>query len=75
MEKENTTLLIFKREIPKMKKRGFTVSQINSAQFRINDCLDIYPVQRIYHDIRKNTRGKINSKSFRSFVNLFFNIT
>lgn len=43
--------------IDRLRLRGFEVREFTEYQFRINGFLDVYPVNRRWHDIKKNQRG------------------
>jgi len=36
-----------------------TITKLSDYQYRFNNCLDIYPTNKKYHDLIKNKRGKI----------------
>jgi hypothetical protein len=36
---------------------GFSVTKMTQYQFRVDDRLDLYPVNRRWHDVVMNTRG------------------
>jgi hypothetical protein len=58
------------REILALESRGYRVEQLTLYHFRINDCLDIYPIHFRYHDIKTGRRGTI--RNLNHFVDTFF---
>jgi hypothetical protein len=65
----------FRRAEIELREKGFTVVRISETQYRINDCLDIFPNNKSYHDIVSNERGEINNKeAFEVFVKNYFGI-
>lgn len=47
-----------KKEISKLMNSGHKVVEINSFQYRIDDCVDIFPHIRKYHIFKKNLFGR-----------------
>lgn len=64
----------FREIITDLTNAGFEIKEITPFQFRINDCLDIYPQNKRYHDIVKNERGDIRGIKFGEFVRNYFGI-
>lgn len=60
--------------INEFKELGFDIKEITEYQFRINDCLDIFPSNKRYHDITKNVRGDIRGSSFNQFIRNYFGL-
>lgn len=44
-------------EILALPEHGFTVTELTPYQFRVNGQIDLYPIHRRYHDVKKNKRG------------------
>lgn len=44
-------------EILALRDRGFTVEELTPTHFRVNGCLDLFPVRQKYHHIGLNKRG------------------
>ena len=61
---------IVDNKIEDLKTQGFTVRQLTSWQYRINNRLDIFWQSRRYHDIKENKRGSYSD--ILTFVNRFF---
>jgi hypothetical protein len=57
-----------------LRSAGFEIKTITPHQFRINECLDIYPANKRYHDVIKNKRGDIRGVRFEDFVKNYFGI-
>jgi len=64
----------FHETIIELRNAGFEVVEITPFQYRINECLDIYPQNKRYHDIIKNERGDIRGIKFSDFVRKYFGI-
>ena len=64
----------FWQVIKEFRRLGFEVREITPYQFRFNDCLDIYPSNKRYHELAKRSRGDIRGKSFDQFLREFFGI-
>lgn len=43
--------------IDRLRVLGYEIREFTSYQFRIEGVLDVYPVNRRWHDIKKNKRG------------------
>jgi hypothetical protein len=61
-----------KAEIYSLRKLGFYIEEKTPFQFRINDCVDLYPVHNLYHDIKTGNRGSYRSAT--KFIKGFFEI-
>lgn len=44
-------------EILNLKTQGYDVRKLSDYQYRINEQIDLYPIHRNYHHIKKNRRG------------------
>jgi len=66
--------LVFLDTIDEFKGLGFDIKTITEYQFRINDCLDIFPSNKRYHDLTKNVRGDIRGKTFNQFIRNYFGL-
>ena len=53
-------------------KAKFEVRELTPYQWRINECLDVFPKNRLYHDIKQNKRG--GYRDVLSFVEGFFRV-
>ncbi len=42
----------------RLTKYGYTVEIKTPYHFRVNNCLDVYPQNRKWHDIKQNKRGE-----------------
>lgn len=60
-------------ELVALADEGYSVLVVNDEgyQFRINRQIDIYPTNKRWHDLKKNTRGSY--ESLTDFVHTFFN--
>jgi len=67
--------LQFDKAVRSLKRAGFEVKRMSEYQYRINDCLDIYPSNKRFHDLRTKERGDIRGIGFGSFVRQRFGIT
>ena len=56
--------------IDRLRVLGFTVHEFTAYQFRVENVLDVYPVNRRWHDIEKNIRGSY--RDIFEFVIRFF---
>ena len=56
--------------IDRLRVLGFKVHEFTPYQFRVENVLDVYPVNRRWHDIEKNIRGTY--KDISEFVIRFF---
>lgn len=57
----------------RLRRLGYEVHQFTPYQFRIEGRLDVYPVNRKWHDIKSNKRGSYGDVI--EFVRTFFNDT
>lgn len=57
-------------EIERLKTKGYRIHEFTPYQFRINDVLDIYPMNKKWHDLVNNKRGAYTEVF--SFVSAFF---
>lgn len=64
----------FKEVIKQFRELGFTVEEVAPRQIRFNDCLDILPDNKCYHDLIKNVRGEIRDRSYFSFLKEHFSL-
>lgn len=55
----------------RLRRLGYQVRQLTPYQFRIEGRLDVYPVNRKWHDIKSNKRGSYGDVI--DFVRTFFN--
>lgn len=58
--------------VKRLEPYGLQIKKITEWQYRINGVLDLYPVNRRFHDLKKNRRGDYND--FVSFTLRFFRI-
>lgn len=58
LEKEKRRQRIVQK-ILNLRKKGYRVVELTPYQFRINNQLDIYPVNGKYHNIKTGERGHI----------------
>jgi len=65
----------FREVIKELEELGFEVVEVSHHQYRINDALDIFPSNRMYHDRVKRERGKIEGQDLRSFVKQHFGLS
>jgi hypothetical protein len=59
------------KELDTAKKAGFRIEEMTPYQFRINGRLDIYPIRRRYHDVKRDARGTYNA-TVTEFLKEFF---
>lgn len=52
---------VWTKKIEGLRRFGFDIQEFTPTHFRVAGFLDIFPVNRRYHDIRKNERGKYES--------------
>jgi hypothetical protein len=50
-------LIQFQSDIIAMRDGGFEVKELTPYHFRVNGTIDLFPISRRYHNIKKNTRG------------------
>lgn len=51
--------LQFERVLDELRRRGHEVKQMTLYQLRVDDCLDLYPSNKRWHDVRNNRRGDL----------------
>jgi DNA-binding ferritin-like protein (Dps family) len=64
----------FKEVIKELRDLGFTVVEVSHHQYRINDALDIFPANKMYHDRVKRERGKVEGQDLRCFIRQYFGL-
>jgi predicted glycosyltransferase len=64
----------FKQVISELRNLGFEVVEVTRHQYRINDALDIFPANRMYHDRVGRKRGRIDKQDVRSFIRQYFGL-
>jgi len=63
-----------KEAIRNFRGMGFEVVEISPYQYRFNNTLDIYPSNKRFHDLTKDTRGDIRDQNFDQFLRHFFGL-
>lgn len=63
-------LPIRQREIEALAEQGFEIKRLTEWQYRVNNCLDLYPIHNRWHDIKKNRRG--GAKNLAEFTKHYF---
>lgn len=61
--------------IKEFKRMGFDVREVSPFQYRFNDCIDIFPSNKRYHDLKKRERGDIRGKNFNQFLREYFGLS
>lgn len=56
--------------IERLRALGHEIEEKTDYHFRVNGTLDVYPVNRRYHDIKKNERG--GYRDVINFVQKYF---
>lgn len=64
----------FREVIKEFRRMGFEVKELTPFQIRFNDCIDVYPSNKRFHDLKNNVRGDIRGKKFSDFLRNYFNI-
>lgn len=64
----------FKQVIKEFREMGFEVQQISPFQFRFNECIDIFPSNKRYYDLKTFKWGDIRDKTFDQFLREHFNL-
>ena len=64
----------FRDTISEFQKLGFEVKEVTPFQFRFNDAVDIYPSNKLYHNLKTNVRGDIRGISYTKFLRQFFGL-
>ena len=49
------------REILALRELGYDVKKLTEFQFRINNCVDLYPTHRRFHHLGSEQRGRYQS--------------
>lgn len=62
---------LYKRLGETLRRNGHKVHFFTPYQMRVDGILDIYPVNRRWHDIKRNERGEYNDLFI--FISKFFN--
>lgn len=60
-QRRDKRLAIRTKEILALTEFGYTVEMKSEYQYRINDIVDVFPVNNRFHDIRTNHRGHYNN--------------
>ena len=71
----NTRRFQFRQVIREFEAMGFEVKEVSQYQYRFNDCIDIFPSNRRYHDLKTHKRGDIRDKNFNQFLREYFGLT
>jgi hypothetical protein len=50
------------QKLMELRDEGFSIEQISTYQFRVNDRLDYFPTNDKYHDLTTGKRGEIRGK-------------
>ena len=69
-ERRAKRLPIRHAEILALKLKGYDIEKKSDYHFRINKCLDVWPIHNRWHDIKNDRRG--GYKSITIFVDNFF---
>jgi len=65
---------LFDKLAQDFRELGFTVRQVNSYQYRINDAIDIFPSNKRFFDLKNKQWGDIRGITFEKFLRKFFKI-
>lgn len=57
-------------EVLALRAKGHKVERLSDYQFRINDCIDIYPTSNKYHALKTQKRGKVDGPIEELILNL-----
>ena len=64
----------FGEVIREFENMGFEVKEVSRFQYRFNDCVDIFPSNKRYHDLKTHKRGDIRGKGFNQFLRDYFGL-
>ena len=64
----------FRDVIKEFRRMGFEVRELTPFQYRFNECIDIYPANKRFHDLKNNVRGDIRGKKFSNFLRSYFGL-
>jgi hypothetical protein len=64
----------FFETIKEFERLGFEIRRLTPFQYRINECLDIYPSNKRYHDLKTGQRGDIRGISYGDFLRKYFGL-
>jgi hypothetical protein len=64
----------FREVIRHFRKMGFEVKEISAYQIRFADCIDIYPANKRYYDLKSKKRGDLRGSTFEDFLKKYFNL-
>jgi hypothetical protein len=64
----------FKEVIADFERMGFEVKEVSPFQYRFNDCVDIFPSNKRFYDLKTRERGDIRGKNLNQFLREYFGL-